>query len=105
MVYVDALPWTTGLAIVSGVRGAYPTIIARSGYDNRTRLGSGTVQLVSPHLVNWIGLDCPFPDCTPRSETTAGIAILRLQFVPEPSGWLMLVSGIGLLGVFCRRRR
>ena len=105
MVYVDALPWTTGLAIVSGVRGAYPTIIARSGYDNRTRLGSGTVQLVSPHLVNWVGLDCPFPDCTPRSETTAGIAILRLQFVPEPSGWLMLVSGIGLLGVFCRRRR
>jgi len=82
MVYVDALAWTTGLAIVSGVRGAYPTIIARSGYDNRTSMGSGTVQLVSPHLVNWIGLTCPFSGCTPRSETTAGIAILRLQFVP-----------------------
>ncbi len=105
MVYVDALPWTTGLAIVSGVRGAYPTIIARGGYDNRTPLGSGTVQLVSPHLVNWIGLDCPSPDCTPRSETTAGIAILRLQFVPEPAGWLMLVAEIGLLGLLYRRRQ
>jgi hypothetical protein len=104
MVYVDALPWTTGLAVVSGVRGAYPTIIVRSGYDNRTSMGSGTIQLVSPHLVNWIGLTCPFSGCTPRSETTAGIAILRLQFVPEPSSWLMLVSGIGLLGVLYRMR-
>ena len=105
MVYVDALPWTTGLAIVSGVRGAYPTIIARSGYENRTSMCSGTVQLVSPHLVNWIGLTCPFSGCTPRSETTAGIAILRLQFVPEPSSRLMFVSGAGLLSVFYRRRR
>jgi hypothetical protein len=103
MVYVDALPWTTGLVVVSGVRGAYPTIIVRSGYDNRTSMGSGTVQLVSPHLVNWIGLDCPSAGCSPRSETTAGIAILRLQFVPEPSIWLMLISGVGLLGVLYRR--
>jgi hypothetical protein len=103
MVYVDALPWTTGLAIVSGVRGAYPTIIARSGFDNRTSMGSGTIQLVSPHLVNWIGLDCPSAGCSPRSETTAGIAILRLQFVPEPSSWLLLVAGIGLLGALYRR--
>jgi hypothetical protein len=105
MVYVDAFRWTTGLVVVSGVRGAYPTIIVRSGYDNRTTMGSGTVQLVSPHLVNWIGLDCPSPDCTPRSETTAGIAILRLQFVPEPASWLMLIGGIGLLGVLHRRQR
>jgi hypothetical protein len=105
MAYVDALAWTTGLAVVSGARGAYPTIIVRSGYDNRTSMGSGTIQLVSPHLVNWIGLDCPSAGCTPRSETTAGIAILRLQFVPEPASWLMLVAGIGMLGVLSRRRQ
>jgi hypothetical protein len=68
-------------------------------------MGSGTVQLVSPHLVNWIGLTCPFSGCTPRSETTAGIAILRLQFVPEPSAALLLVAGVGLLSVLYRRRR
>ena len=103
---VTGFPWTTGqVSVVAAGGSGFSTALVRSGYDNRTRLGSGTVQLVSPHLVNWIGLDCPFPDCTPRSETTAGIAIMRLQFVPEPSGWLMLVSGIGLLGVFCRRRR
>jgi hypothetical protein len=104
MVYVDALAWTTGLAVVSGVRGAYPTIIARNGYDNRTSMGSGAIQLVSPHLVNWIGLDCPTPGCSLRSETTAGIAILRLQFIPEPQAWMMLVTGAALLPLLYRRR-
>ncbi len=33
-----------------------------------------------------------------------GIAILRLQFVPEPSSWLLLACGLGLLGVLYRRR-
>jgi hypothetical protein len=105
MLYVDALPWTTGLAIVSGVRGAYPTIIARSGYDNRTPMGSGTIQLVSPHLANWIGLDCPSASCSLRSETTAGIAILRLQFVPEPRAVLLLAVGAGVLVALRRASR
>jgi len=70
-----------------------------------TAMGSGTIQLVSPHLVNWIGLDCPSAGCSLRSETTAGIAILRLQFVPEPSSGLLLIGGIGLLGVLYRWRR
>ncbi len=30
---------------------------------------------------------------------------IEIRFVPESEGWLMLVSGIGLLGVFYRRRR
>jgi len=104
MVYVDALPWTTGLAIASGLRGAYPTLIARSGFDNRTSMGVGSVQLVSPHIANWIRLDCPTATCSLRSETTAGIAILRLRFVPEPSSWLLLACGLGLLVVLYRRR-
>jgi hypothetical protein len=99
MAYIDAFRWTTGLVVASGLRGAYPTLIARSGYDNRTPMGSGTIQLVTPHLVNWIQSDCPFPDCTLRSETTASIAILRLQFVPEPRAVLLLAAGVGVLAV------
>jgi hypothetical protein len=68
-------------------------------------MGLGTIQLVSPHIANWIGLDCPTPGCSLRSETTAGIAILRLQFVPEPSSWLLLACGLGFLGVLYQRRR
>jgi hypothetical protein len=107
-VYVDAFPWTTGLVVVSGIRGAYPTLIVRSGYDHRTPMGSGTIQLVTPHLANWIGQDCPFSGCAPRSETTGAIAILRLRFAPEPSSWLLLLAGLGGLGALhrlrCRRR-
>jgi hypothetical protein len=36
-----------------------------------------------------------------RCETDAGaIGILRIKFVPEPSGWEMLVAGVVLLGLF-----
>jgi len=106
-VYAIALPWTTGTAYVSALGGVTPTIIERSGYDRRKRNGSGTIQLVSPHLVNWVR---PF-----GGFSTGAIAILRLRFFeapanvalrvePEPSSWLMLASGLGLLGVLYRRR-
>jgi hypothetical protein len=32
------------------------------------------------------------------------IGILRIKFVPEPSGWVVLVTGIGLLVVLYRVR-
>jgi hypothetical protein len=32
------------------------------------------------------------------------IGVLRLQFVPEPSGQLLLLSGTAMLGVLYRRR-
>ena len=106
MVYVDAFPWTTGLAVVSGIRGAYPDNHRKERLTTTAhRWVSGTIQLVSPHLVNWIGVTCPFSGCTPRSETTAGIAILRLQFVPEPSGWLLLAAGVGALVALRRASR
>jgi hypothetical protein len=32
------------------------------------------------------------------------IGVLRLKFVPEPSGLLLLLSGAAMLGVLYRRR-
>jgi hypothetical protein len=40
----------------------------------------------------------PFP------RIRAGIGILRLKFIPEPQGWVMLVAGVSLLGVAYRMR-
>jgi hypothetical protein len=57
-------------------------------------MGGGTIQLVTPILMHWTG-----------GEHQGLVGILRLQFVPEPSAVLMLVAGIGMLGVFYRRRR
>jgi hypothetical protein len=92
---VTGFPWTTGRASVSAAGGSsFPTKLVRSGYDNRTPGGAGTIQMVTPHLTHW--------------ETGAhwgDIAVLRLQFAPEPESWLLLAAGVGALAVLGGVRR
>jgi hypothetical protein len=93
--------WTTGKVYIRANDGAYlDTGFTQSGYDNRTPLGQGFIQLVSPHIAHWNFASLPL------DRTTGAIAILNIEirFVPEPKGWLMLVGGIGLLSVVYRRR-
>jgi hypothetical protein len=87
------LPWTTGAVSITATGGAFPTRFRRSGYDNRTSKGFGTIQLVAPQLVKW-----DFPNRSgPWDRHTGAIGILRIKFVPEPSGGVMLIAGVGLL--------
>jgi len=88
--------WTTGSVSVSGLDPPHKTIEKRQGYDNRTALGKGTIQLVTPVLTRW---QQPAFD-----QFTGGIGILRLRFVPEPGKWMMLVAGLSMLGVLYRAR-
>ncbi len=93
----EAFKWTTGSVTVTALGGTFPTILRRKGYDNRTAMGSGTVQLVSPMLTRWVGAG---------EGSTAAIGILKLTFAPEPSSSMMLGAGAALLGLlFCARRR
>jgi hypothetical protein len=90
-------PWTTGTVTVTATRpGLGDTVLARRGYDNRTPLGKGTIQLVSPLLTHWLqpGL----------SKETGGIGILRLQFIPEPEPLLLLLVALCGLGILSRIR-
>jgi len=95
------LPWTTGVVSISATEGPFPTRFRRSGYDNRTVNGLGTIQMVSPHLVKW--------DFRSRNEPwdrhTGTIGILRIRFVPEPSGCAMLTAGAAWIALLARRRR
>jgi hypothetical protein len=94
------LPWTTGEVSITATGGPFPTLFRRNGYDNRTSKGLGTIQMVAPQLVRW-----EFPNReAPWDRHTGAIGILRIKFVPEPSGWGMLVAGMGLLIVFSRLR-
>jgi len=52
---------------------------------------------VSPSLTQWI-------DASPASHWTAGIGILRIQFLPEPRALAMLIAGIAALAVAARLR-
>ncbi len=90
-------PWTTGTATVKAFRGPHKTIEKRAGYDSRTSTsGQGQIQLVSPILTTWFQNCCKFE--------TGGVAVLRLEFLPEPRYWMMLVGGLSLLGVLYRFR-
>ncbi len=94
------LPWTTGTVSITATAGPFPTLFRRTGYDHRTSMGLGAIQLVAPQLVRW--------DFSKRnaswSRHTGAIGILRIEFAPEPSGCVMLVAGVGLLGVLYRIR-
>jgi hypothetical protein len=90
-------PWTTGAVTVSGLDYPHVTVERRKGYDNRTPLGKGTIQLVTPLLTRWTIQGS-------ADQFTGGIGILRLRFVPEPGKWMLLLAGLSLLGVLYRRR-
>jgi hypothetical protein len=93
-------PWTTGSVTVTAVgRGPHKTVHFAKGYDNRnttTPSGKGVVQLVTPVITRWLqpGVD----------YETAGIGILRIEFIPEPQAWLTLIVGASLLCVGARMR-
>jgi hypothetical protein len=56
------------------------------------------IQLVSPVMTRWLVIGTEF------DFETGGIGILRIEFVPEPQTWAMLIAGISLLGVGYRMR-
>jgi hypothetical protein len=92
---VTGFPWTTGRVEVSAAGGSgFPTRLVRSGYDNRTPSGAGTIQMVTPRLTHWAA-----------GAHWGDIAVLRLQFAPEPGSWLLLAAGAGVLAVLRRARR
>ena len=93
-------PWTTGMVTITATDGFFPTLFQRTGFDNRTSMGLGTVQLVAPLLVKW---DFPGRDAS-WDRHTGAIGILRIKFVPEPATWPMVVAGAAFLGALYRRR-
>lgn len=94
-VTVEVFKWTTGGVTVTALGGTFPTILRRTGYDHRTAMGSGVVQLVSPMLTRWVGFG---------ETSTASIGILKLSFAPEPGGLTMLGFGLAMLGWLVHRR-
>ena len=86
---VTGFPWTTGRVEVSAAGDSgFPTRLVRSGYDNRTPGGGGTIQMVTPRLTHWAA-----------GSHWGDIAVLRVQFAPEPEGWLLLAAGLSLVAV------
>jgi hypothetical protein len=88
--------WTTGTVSAYDAAGRYASRFALAGYDQRTPMGLGTIQLVTPFLAHWA--------MSPAPDHVAGVASLRIRFAPEPHAALLLAAGSGLL-VWLRRCR
>lgn len=95
-VYNTGFPWTTGMATASNT-AVFVTFLQATGYDNRTAMGLGTIQLVTPMLTHYFGIGEFFNE--------SSIAILNLKFVPEPSAVLMFAVGTGVLALLYRVNR
>jgi hypothetical protein len=87
--------WTTGTVYAYDAVGRYASRFSLAGYDNRTPMGQGTIQLVTPFLAHWA--------LSPLPDHMAGVASLRIHFAPESHALLLLVVGIALLAVLQRR--
>jgi hypothetical protein len=83
--------WTTGTVYAYDSAGRYASRFALAGYDQRTPMGLGTIQLVTPFLAHWA--------MSPVPDHVVGVASLRIRFAPEPHAALLFAAGAGLLVV------
>lgn len=100
-------PWTTGRVSVFQSGNPYTTTIVKTGSDNRTPAGAmGTLSLVVPWLTHHYATDYNPSDPATSPVHWAGIQTMRVNFLPEPGGLLLLGAGVlGLVGVYRFRRR
>ena len=100
-------PWTTGTLEVFQSGGFYISRAVVAGYDNRTENRElGTMSLVVPWLAHQYitSFNPTDPVASPWHNTA--INQVRVNFMPEPGGILLMSAGVlGLVGVYRLRRR
>jgi len=107
---VWGFPWDTGtVGAVAAIPGRTYSATATSavGADLRTPSGLGTLQLVSPVVVQ-VRSHPPFCGGCENKWYYAGIARAEFRFVPEPEAGVLLLSGaaaLSLLSHFAKRRK
>jgi len=94
-------PWTTGTVLVRATgttMGGGPggATFSLMGYDNRTAMGLGNIQLVAGGIAQ---------SSLQASQGTATYSVMRLELAPEPGAIAGLLAGAALLGAVAWRRR
>ena len=99
--------WTTGAIRVFQSGGLYVSSIEITGYDNRTENRElGTLSLVTPWLTHMYLAPYNELDPVEASFHSARVNKIRVTFLPEPGGLILLGAGIlCLVGAFRLRRR
>lgn len=99
--FITEFPWTTGgYQITDAGAGADLDVVTDMGTDTRNAAGTmGTLQLVSPQLINFNSAFIPEP-------MIAITGLTELQFAPEPTmGALMSIGLLSLAGLGTLRKK
>ena len=93
--------WIAGPLTLTGVEAPQGiTSPMVTGFDQRTPGGLGTLQVVTAIRHETLGSSPLFP----AGSQSGALAVLRLEFVPEPARFVMLTWGALLLFALGRRR-
>ncbi|MEN9866237.1 MAG: hypothetical protein RL748_1827 [Pseudomonadota bacterium] len=76
--------------------------VALYGSDQVTVLGNGDAGSGSLLTFNLVSTGTPVGNVTP---VVFDAALVNVSAVPEASEWMMLMAGLGVMGVFARRRK
>ncbi len=100
-------PWTTGMIEGFQSGGFYVSSAAVTGYDNRTENREfGTMSLVQPALTHQFLTSFNPGDPITSPWHNVLIRQVKVTFMPEPGGILLMGAGVlGLVGVYRLRRR
>jgi hypothetical protein len=107
--FYTLVPFTTGMVTAVEPHGGQLSEFTLTGYDNRTPLGvNGIISMVRPRIVH--GYEIPHDTSESITLTWAYVSAWQMDFhfegLPEPSGALMLASGlVAMSGLYRLRRR
>lgn len=95
---VYILPSTIGLSIGGGAAESFVNAGITTGGINWTKVSKNFVADSTSTRISFINQ-------TPTGDNFAGLDLVSISAVPEPSTWAMMILGIGLAGAALRRRR
>ena len=75
------------------------------GFDTRTTMGMGMVQLVTPIRTISQPIVCPLPPCAPILGKHGAVVALTLHFAPEPARGVLLLAACGVLALLGATRK
>jgi hypothetical protein len=89
------------LAFVGGVLATGMTFLQTAGFTEEIIIGGPSVIAALAAWLHWLRFKVPITVAAGAGTLVAGIMFLLFAFMPETRQWLMLITFVAGIGVFC----